>query len=617
MSAHISTGVAALSRTAALDMQQPTATQSSALVRRLIESSISSILYLRGIFAEECYNEESVGGFTVKHLKKSIDVCSSIPSDAKVQQAMKQAAIMSNWIENACGEPIAKRYLHSLTVGISVTPDKPWLIVECYTFHIRYGDDDDDGDGDGGDDSTLSIDIGDQIGIPLMSADGSLATTSMATSAKAGQPFPRTRGEVKASTKQLLQNLLSRLQSLPQLPSGRTLSMKLSYYPHTPAEYEPPQFCADIEAGTVYRLDVHGESVSVGQIESAHHSLATPAAVKPVQAPSLFGDLFTQLTQTTQTLPNTQILPMDELVGRIAAEDAVVNVNVNADANANINVNTNTNDNDNCTVNEDEQVCVCQSGTQAKIKTYVACSVCKKQFHWLCVGVTAARCNNLGNIQLNTGFRYSGKLKQFEQRGKCVDCAVSSIISETERVGLGATVAKWRNLVYAFWKSPYMNMAKMKQVHSVNTLDIRTMLLKMAKGGALQFESKAKYKEFVESADMALASSKTTGSASVFAKHVYQLSRKKAVTSTMLAILSSDQLAAIRAIAVYDDEMATLVNKMDGKDEDDKEDDDIIPKNQHRQPPRLSSPPAKRSASEMDGNVIELAAKRYIQRRLV
>ncbi|KAI8873069.1 DNA-binding protein, partial [Ramicandelaber brevisporus] len=203
-------GTALATRSAAsLDMQLPTATQSSALVRRLVEAGISSILYLRGLFDERCYTEESVGGLTVKHLKKksSADTHSRTATDAKATRQLDQAATIASWIESACGEPISKKYLRSLTVGISVTPHTPWLIVECYTFHIRY-------------------------------------SGSTATAAKTGPPAAHSRSEVKAITQQLLRRLLVLTQSLPPLPSGRVLSMKLSYYPHTPADYEPPQFCA-------------------------------------------------------------------------------------------------------------------------------------------------------------------------------------------------------------------------------------------------------------------------------------------------------------------------------------------------------------------------------------
>ncbi|KAI8866609.1 hypothetical protein GQ42DRAFT_158618 [Ramicandelaber brevisporus] len=252
-----------------------------------------------------------------------------IPSRSIRSSSLDQAATIASWIESACGEPISKKYLRSLTVGISVTPHTPWLIVECYTFHIRYG-------GSNNEDATVVVGAGEdleQAGIPLVSSNGTLSTTTTATAAKTGPPAAHSRSEVKAITQQLLRRLLVLTQSLPPLPSGRVLSMKLSYYPHTPADYEPSQFCADTEDGSMYRLSGAGEPLSVGQVESEHHSIGVgllscveSLAHRPEQQQQkqqhqyqkqqtvsvieALPSQLAQLTQPTQILPNTQILPL-------------------------------------------------------------------------------------------------------------------------------------------------------------------------------------------------------------------------------------------------------------------------------------------------------------------
>jgi len=78
---------------------------------------------------------------------------------------------------------------------------------------------------------------------------------------------------VLAMATQMLRNLAMFGESLPELPQKRTVVLKLKYYPHTPADYEPRFFrAASSEAYS--KFNSKPKRVLLGGLSSGHHALS-------------------------------------------------------------------------------------------------------------------------------------------------------------------------------------------------------------------------------------------------------------------------------------------------------------------------------------------------------
>lgn len=92
-------------------------------IQTLIHATLSCISYLRDLFDENCFFNETFCNVTIKSLKKGV----SSSSDK-----------LLNWLERGCYDAINKKYLKSLTIGIYLNENLPKRVSEIYTFEIKY-----------------------------------------------------------------------------------------------------------------------------------------------------------------------------------------------------------------------------------------------------------------------------------------------------------------------------------------------------------------------------------------------------------------------------------------------------------------------------------------------
>ncbi|CAG8581037.1 6466_t:CDS:10 [Ambispora gerdemannii] len=244
-------------------------TQSLAIVKQLLKTSLSSITYLRrvfgtlGLFPEENYEDFQVGsesgsyycfflqdsltnsnliGLALKHLKRDYS---------------REANSLLDWLETGIFDALAHQYLRAIIFGIFLDPNEPNKLVECYTFKLTY-----------------------PHGEPLLRIENHegqvLATVGGDNSGNASlnQQHAFTIGEIKKSLQQLLRRLILLTQTLKPLPDNRYIVVKLHYYEDvTPANYEPLFFRASCSDQERLIFGQKPEKIPVGEVETAYHGL--------------------------------------------------------------------------------------------------------------------------------------------------------------------------------------------------------------------------------------------------------------------------------------------------------------------------------------------------------
>ncbi|KAK7068295.1 HORMA domain-containing protein 1 [Halocaridina rubra] len=163
-------------------VEQKTVQQSATFVKKLIAVGFSSITYLRTLFPEYAYSDENLDGLNLKLL---LDNSTCGPAKELVK-----------WIQS-CFDAIDKRYLRELTLAIFTDPDHPELVLETYTYRLRY----------------------------TKEGDAQMEFESTTASGKREQKF-----DVRRPTQKLLRTVILLTQALRPLPKRVFLGMKLGYY---------------------------------------------------------------------------------------------------------------------------------------------------------------------------------------------------------------------------------------------------------------------------------------------------------------------------------------------------------------------------------------------------
>ncbi|CAD6944843.1 unnamed protein product [Tilletia controversa] len=213
-----------------------TAEQSLKTVKKLVETSIGCLMYLRGFFSDQNFRDELVHGDLVPGAGAD-DPSNRMRNDApiKVKQLKKGVTAESDLIlqlwEEGIQDALDKHYLSSLILGIYLDEEDDNDIVEAYTFNFSY----------------------DEIGetgrkMPLLNLTESMQSVNIfdqASGASGGTgaaPKVRTVIDVRRQTRLLLRSLITMSQSFQDLPRKRFLTVRLKYTDDVPLDYEPPGF---------------------------------------------------------------------------------------------------------------------------------------------------------------------------------------------------------------------------------------------------------------------------------------------------------------------------------------------------------------------------------------
>lgn len=195
--------------------------QSLAQTQQLMRTIFAIVAYLRDLFPERCFEEETVAGMSLRRIRS---------------RASKSSDRFVEWIEKGCFDALSKKYvpqsacilqLKTVVMVVSSGPAKETeKIVETYTVRISYP-----GSADHEEDRLSAS-------LTLEQNDKQLGNVDR-------------QGAFKASMSKMLRTLCINSQTLSPLPrtnshlflEHRRINMHLAYYEEvTPSDYEPPGF---------------------------------------------------------------------------------------------------------------------------------------------------------------------------------------------------------------------------------------------------------------------------------------------------------------------------------------------------------------------------------------
>eukprot|EP00884_Botryococcus_braunii_P014888 jgi/Botrbrau1/233/Bobra.0022s0210.1 len=209
-----------------------TPTVSLELIRCLLRVSIFHVTYLRGIFPEDHYKAvvmENLEGMQIKMLKA----------------ASENSKRLIQWLEIGVHDALKNRYLKNLFFGVASDP-KGSSLIEEYVFSFSY------------DAGELQMTVG----------NGKKLSTKFPCRAN----HKANISTVKYQTCRLMRMLVQICATLDKMPDERWLFMRLTYYPNTPEDYEPPTFVPDNQSQPAF-FPRKPFSMQAGEVTTRHHAV--------------------------------------------------------------------------------------------------------------------------------------------------------------------------------------------------------------------------------------------------------------------------------------------------------------------------------------------------------
>ncbi|TFY66672.1 hypothetical protein EVG20_g4411 [Dentipellis fragilis] len=260
------------------------AQQSLATVQTLLRAGLGCIAYLRDLLPQENFAESfltSSSDGTISSQSSDAGLLTSANDNGRRRgiSGFRVMTVSRGWsaeadkildyLENGIFDAIEKQYLRSFIFAIYLDDQDPNNIVEAYTFNFKY--------------HTIP---GTNTVVPIMSLGEDLMRMSLNGQKPAGDPVTEatkqgkapTLGEVKMSLKTLIKTLIQAITNMDRLPKRRFATFKIHYYPHTPASYEPPNFCPGDAEKDQWYFTTHGkketpEKWSIGKLETGWHGV--------------------------------------------------------------------------------------------------------------------------------------------------------------------------------------------------------------------------------------------------------------------------------------------------------------------------------------------------------
>ncbi|KAG0077561.1 DNA binding protein [Podila epicladia] len=218
--------------------------QSLAITKKVLRSSLGCIMYLRGMFPDEAFEEDSVHQVRIKRL---------------VRGQHSEADLLLDWLEHGIFDALSRQYLRQLVVGISLKLGETEMIrqgsindkmVETYTFNFVYQD------------GHPSV----QLEAPSDRESGSKQYRQA--------PSLQTVKQVQGSIVQILRRLIVYTQTLEALTAEKFVNIRLYYWRDiTPADYEPPGFGACRPGSDPFQIESSAVKISMGKVSTGYHSL--------------------------------------------------------------------------------------------------------------------------------------------------------------------------------------------------------------------------------------------------------------------------------------------------------------------------------------------------------
>lgn len=251
-----------------------------------MQTGIGVITYLRGIFPDECFNDDRIGPdrstdignqtTESKHseiFKKNGREGRGYIRVKKIKQGVsKESDQVLDYLDEGVMDAIQRGYLRQLLFAMYLDPDKPRDVIECYTFNFTYSP-----SSSGNPRLVPEMEVRDQL--KEMSLTGKVSISGEVDPNVSG----KTGGMVKRQIQTLIKNLICSTQSLSDINGRRFLSFKLYYNERVPLDYEPPHFsAADLEKdrftfGTAGKEEVPS-ATEMGKVDTGFHTVRVALA---------------------------------------------------------------------------------------------------------------------------------------------------------------------------------------------------------------------------------------------------------------------------------------------------------------------------------------------------
>ncbi|KAH9823314.1 HORMA domain-containing protein [Melampsora americana] len=263
------------------DVQLVTSTQSLSIVKTLVQTGIGVITYLRGIFPDECFNDDrigpdrsnEIGNSNSENFQKNGREGRGYIRVKKIKPGVsKESDQVLDYLDEGVMDAIQRGYLRQLLFAMYLDPDKPRDVIECYTFNFTYSH-----SNSGNPRLVPEMEVRDQL--KEMSLTGKVTISGDLDSNLPG----KTGGMVKRQIQTLIKNLICSTQSLSDINGRRFLSFKLYYNERVPLDYEPPHFsAADLEKdrftfGTAGKEEVPS-ATEMGKVDTGFHTVRVALA---------------------------------------------------------------------------------------------------------------------------------------------------------------------------------------------------------------------------------------------------------------------------------------------------------------------------------------------------
>lgn len=173
-----------------------TEAQSLKVVQNILDTSIGSILYLRGLFDDNNFATRQFAGVSVSLLRS--------PGDTGAAAAMDdQARQMRELIHNGVFDALQKRYLKKLVLSVFSSPesvDAEKTLLESFEYRVSYG------------------------------TEGSASIETFSVQAKtgvSGSTANFTKEAIASQAKVMLRSIVQMCGVLPTLPVEKEITIKL------------------------------------------------------------------------------------------------------------------------------------------------------------------------------------------------------------------------------------------------------------------------------------------------------------------------------------------------------------------------------------------------------
>ncbi|KFO23633.1 HORMA domain-containing protein 2 [Fukomys damarensis] len=209
--------------------------ESLLMVKKLFATSVSCIMYLRGLFPESCYGERRLDDLSLKILRGNKKCPGSLH--------------IIKWIQG-CFQALEKKY----------------NVTEIYQFKFKYTTEG----------ATMDFD-------------------STSTSFESGTYSD----DIKKASILLIRKLYILTQNLGPLPNEVILTMKLHYYKEvTPHDYQPPGFKEEEKNSRFLRFEGEPVNMQVGLVSTGFHRMKVKVTTEPSRVSDLENNLFLENSST-------------------------------------------------------------------------------------------------------------------------------------------------------------------------------------------------------------------------------------------------------------------------------------------------------------------------------